>query len=75
MEGTMAGTMQQTPKKRSATSGKRTRKSSTGGMRVPTHDEIALRARELYEQSGCPSGRDEEFWLEAERQVREGLKV
>jgi Protein of unknown function (DUF2934) len=29
---------------------------------------IAL-ARELWEKAGCPSGRDLEFWLEAERQI------
>jgi hypothetical protein len=40
----------------------------------PTHTEIALRAHELYLQSGCQSGRDKEFWLEAERQLQGGHK-
>lgn len=33
------------------------------------HAEIALRAHALYVESGCTAGRDEEFWLEAERQL------
>ena len=41
----------------------------------PTHEEIALRAHELYLQSGCQLGRDKEFWLEAERQLQRGLKT
>lgn len=73
MEGTMASTMQETPKKKSTTTAKRTRKPTTDGMHIPTHDEIEHRARELYEQSGFRSGRDVEFWLEAERQLREEL--
>ena len=41
----------------------------------PTHEEIALRAYELYLQSGCRPGRDKEFWLEAERQLQRGLRT
>lgn len=37
--------------------------------RPPSHDEIAQRARELWEQQGCPVDRDQEIWLEAERQL------
>jgi hypothetical protein len=70
MEGNMAGTIQET-KKKSTTTSARTRKTTTTTKYSPTHDEIALRARALYEQAGFPSGRDEEFWLEAERQLRE----
>ena len=29
-------------------------------------EEIRARARELWEQHGCPAGRDLEFWLQAE---------
>jgi len=32
-------------------------------------ETISRRARELWQRYGCPSGRDEEIWLEAERQV------
>jgi hypothetical protein len=34
-----------------------------------SHDVIARRAEELWRQYGCPQGRDEEIWLEAERQL------
>ena len=33
------------------------------------------RARQLYEKSGYQSGREVEFWLEAERQLREELNA
>jgi DUF2934 family protein len=32
--------------------------------------KIRTRAYQLWEQAGRPSGRDWEFWLEAERQIR-----
>lgn len=35
----------------------------------PLHEEIARAARELWVLYGRPSGRDEEIWLEAERQL------
>ena len=35
-----------------------------------SHDEIARRAHELWEQDGCPEGRSEQHWLEAEKQLR-----
>jgi Protein of unknown function (DUF2934) len=35
----------------------------------PTHEEIAKRAREIYERSGRVPGRDLENWLEAESQL------
>lgn len=34
-------------------------------------DEIRARAHELWERAGKPSGREDHFWLEAERQLRE----
>ena len=34
-----------------------------------SHEEIARRAEELWRQGGCPDGRDDEFWFEAERQL------
>ena len=36
-----------------------------------TKDEIRARAREIWEQHGCPAGRDVEFWLQAEAELRE----
>jgi hypothetical protein len=38
------------------------------------HDMVAQRAHDLYVQSGHQGHRQEEFWLEAERQLRGGLK-
>jgi len=32
---------------------------------------ISARAHEIWEQSGCPSGRDLEFWLQAESEIAE----
>ena len=37
--------------------------------RVPLHDEISQRARELWEKYGRPTDHDQEIWLEAERQL------
>jgi hypothetical protein len=34
-----------------------------------TREEIRTRARELWEQSGRPDGRDLEFWLQAESEI------
>jgi hypothetical protein len=36
---------------------------------VPLHDEIARRAEDIWNRSGRPSGRDVEFWLQAEREL------
>lgn len=40
-------------------------------MTVMDDQEIRTRAHRLWEQAGRPSGRDAEFWLEAERQIKE----
>lgn len=34
-----------------------------------TNDAIQTRARELWEQNGCPAGRDLDFWLQAESEI------
>jgi hypothetical protein len=34
-----------------------------------SQDNIARRARELWEIAGRPEGRDDEFWYKAEQQV------
>ena len=46
-----------------------------GSNRQPTHDEIAVRAYELWEQRHRPEGYDVEFWLEAERQLLSGVNL
>src|SRR3954454_2678490 len=33
-------------------------------------EAIRARAHELWKQHGCPTGRDVEFWLQAERELR-----
>lgn len=40
----------------------------------PSHEEITQRAREIWQQSGNPGGRDTEIWLEAERQLMAGTR-
>jgi hypothetical protein len=37
----------------------------------PTEEKIRKRAREIWEENGRPTGRDEEFWLQAERELQE----
>jgi hypothetical protein len=38
----------------------------------PTHDEIAQRAREIWESRGCPEGTADSDWREAEEELRQG---
>ena len=52
---------------------KSTRTESSSATPSPSHEAIALRAHELYVQSGHQSGREVEFWLEAERELKRGL--
>ncbi len=40
-------------------------------MSHASNDEIRLRAHELWEQAGRPRGKEDHFWLEAERQLSE----
>lgn len=35
----------------------------------PTHEEIARRAKHLWQDRGCPQGQDDEIWLQAENQL------
>jgi len=39
---------------------------------LPTHDQIACRAYEIWQQTGCITGRDSENWLQAERELSAG---
>ena len=36
---------------------------------VVTHEAISCRARELWEEQGCPENCDEAIWLEAEAEL------
>jgi hypothetical protein len=40
----------------------------------PTHDEIALRAQEIWRERGFPHGEDKQHWYEAEQQLRRQKK-
>lgn len=40
-------------------------------MDKPTREQIIHRAYELWEQSGKPDGRDQEFYHQAERELQE----
>ena len=43
--------------------------NKTATIIPPSHDDIAKRARELWEGYDRPQGRDDAIWLEAERQL------
>ena len=44
-------------------------------VRMRGRPQVRARAYGLWEEAGRPSGRDAEFWLEAERQVKEHLDL
>ena len=41
-------------------------------MAGPTDEQIRTRAHQLWEIAGSPEGREDEFWHEAERELRRG---
>ena len=69
----MASTIQQTPKKKSATTSPRAGRTTKPEVPLTTREDVAVRAHELYVRSGYQGGREVEFWLEAERQLREDI--
>lgn len=44
--------------------------SKTSKIVTPVHEEIAMRAYEIYRERGCPQGQSEEIWLQAEKEVK-----
>jgi Protein of unknown function (DUF2934) len=40
-------------------------------MEKPTEEQIRSRAHELWEQAGKPDGREDEFWHQAERELKQ----
>lgn len=38
-------------------------------MRAVTEEEIRLRAYELWQLDGSPSGKDDEYWIRAEQEL------
>ena len=51
--------------------------SSTGLAQapVPTYEQIAERAKKIWQSRGCTSGFDEQNWHDAERQLKTELEV
>jgi hypothetical protein len=41
--------------------------------RNPTHQEIKSLAEKKWKLAGCPTGKDEEFWIAAEKQLKRRL--
>ncbi|WP_339031881.1 DUF2934 domain-containing protein [Bradyrhizobium symbiodeficiens] len=39
-------------------------------MPSPTQEQISIRAHELWEAAGHPEGREDEFWHQAERELK-----
>jgi len=50
-------------------------KRRASALAKPTENRVRRRAREIWEENGRPSGRDEEFWFQAEREFREAEKL
>jgi len=48
-------------------------KSKTAEDNRVTHQEIARYAYLLWQEAGCPHGRDVEFWVKAERILHAGI--
>lgn len=42
-------------------------------MAKPTEEQIRQRAQQIWEENHRPNGRDEEFWLQAERELSQGV--
>ena len=47
--------------------------ASSGAEGVPSLDQIAQRAYEIYQSRGGTDGQDMEDWLQAERELRRGF--
>ena len=48
--------------------------TATGTLEL-THDQIAERARRIWEQRGRPDGEDDRNWREAERQLKREMGI
>lgn len=47
--------------------------TATSKTAMPTYEQIAQRAQEIWTKKGCLPGQDEQNWLEAERQLKAEL--
>jgi hypothetical protein len=50
-------------------------KQQATAVASPNKERIRKRAQEIWEENGGPSGRDQEFWLQAEREFREAEEL
>lgn len=44
-------------------------------MSNPTDEQIRTRAHQLWELAGRPEGRQDEFWREAERELKDSAAI
>lgn len=44
-------------------------------MKAPTVEQINIRAYELWEKAGKPEGKNEAFYLQAEKELQEEFKL
>jgi hypothetical protein len=49
-----------------------TARGPSPGGKGPAADQIAARAYQIWLENGCPKGRDDDHWFQAERELREG---
>ena len=47
----------------------------TKNQSKPTHEQIQQRAYDLWEKAGHLQGRDEEYWLQAEAELRAEIRT
>jgi len=62
-------------KKSSAGSGKRAKKFEQIDVVMPTHEEIAARAYEIWLRKGRPQGQDVQNWNDAVRELADSKKT
>jgi hypothetical protein len=70
---TKVGTFKVAVETKSPACGTKPNKSKT--KKVLTHELIAERARQIWQQRGCRAGEDERNWIEAETQLRAELDI
>jgi hypothetical protein len=73
-EGPMKSTKKPPARTKVATTASRAAKPVARKPALPTRQQIAGRAYEIYSNAGRQPGREVEFWLEAERQLLGGRK-
>lgn len=44
-------------------------------MEKPTEKQILNRSYELWQEAGMPAGREDEFWLQAEKELSQGTTL